>query len=251
MRLINHWNSFLRGTVPFLPLKVLNSRWNVFFQENSNSANCSTIAVGGQVGEDGRVLLWPWRPWVRASWDGWEAGPQPETCLLRKAKALNDAWGTRVRRTDAQLWAGGAQRSTVSSSWSKTRPGRLRDGAGSALSSFSYPFPLLPRLWATATCKAAVKLCRCWTRINLKALEKSAGKLKTFLEVRKKCLMNDKEENRSQWDTMVGEKYSLLQNPVVEEIPQRKEDKVLPTWQWMTAFSCPAAWKVMFPPRSK
>lgn len=72
---------------------------------------------------------------------------------------------------------------------------------GLRLSSFPYPFPLLPHLRATATSKPAVKLCYCWTRINLKALEKSVGKLKMFLEVRKKSLMNDKEENRSQWDT--------------------------------------------------
>lgn len=118
------------------------------------------------------------------------------------------------------------------------------------LSGF-YPFPLLPHIWATATCKPAVKLCHCWTRINLKALEKSDGKLKTFLEVRKKSLMNDKEENRSQWDAMVEEEYSLLQNPVTEKIPQRKENKVLPTWQWMTAFSCTVAWHLCFPPEKQ
>lgn len=30
MRLINHWNSFSRGTLPFPPLKVLNSRWDAY-----------------------------------------------------------------------------------------------------------------------------------------------------------------------------------------------------------------------------
>lgn len=71
---------------------------------------------------------------------------------------------------------------------------------GLHLFSFPYPVPFLSHLWATATCKPAVKLCHCWTPINLKALEESAGKLKMFLDVRKKSLMNDKGE-RSQWDT--------------------------------------------------
>lgn len=122
---------------------------------------------------------------------------------------------------------------------------------GLHLSSFSYSSPLLPHLWATATCKPAVKLCCCWTRINLKALEKSDGKLEIYLEVRKKHLMNDKEENRSQWVTIVEEKYSLLQNPVSEEIPQRNEGKVLPTWQWMTAFCVLWLDSSVFPLRSK
>ena len=122
---------------------------------------------------------------------------------------------------------------------------------GLCQSGFSYPFLLLPHLWATAACKPAVKLCHCWTRNNPKALEKLVGKLKTFLEVRKKSLMNDKEENRSQWDTMVEEKYSLLQNPMAEEIPQRKEHKVLPTWQWMTAFCCTVAWQLHFTPEKQ
>lgn len=116
---------------------------------------------------------------------------------------------------------------------------------GLHLSAFPYPFPCL---WMPAICKPAVKLCYHWTRINLEALEKSVGKLKTFLKVSIKTLMNDKEENWSQWDTIVEEKYSLLHNPVTEEIPQRRECKVLPTWQWMTAFSCTVAQQLHFSP---
>lgn len=122
---------------------------------------------------------------------------------------------------------------------------------GLHLSVFPYPFLLLPCVWATVVCKPAVKFCYHWTRINLKALEKSVGKLKTFLKVRKKSLMNDKEENRSQWDMIVEEKCSLLHSPVTEEIPQRKENKVLPCdceWQLFHALwldSC------IFPPEKQ
>lgn len=122
---------------------------------------------------------------------------------------------------------------------------------GLYLSVFPYPFLLLPCVWATVVCKPAVKFCYHWTRINLKALEKSVGKLKTFLKVRKKSLMNDKEENRSQWDMIVEEKCSLLHNRVTEEIPQRKENKVLPCdceWQLFHALwldSC------VFPPEKQ
>lgn len=48
-------------------------------------------------------------------------------CKLKRGEAetLNDAWGTEMQCRDMRLRADGAQWGTVSSSWSKTHPGRL------------------------------------------------------------------------------------------------------------------------------
>lgn len=89
--------------------------------------------AGVQIREHHDVLLWPWHLGVQASWNRKESGLQAEMWLLWEAETLNDPWGTDVRCMDVQLCAGGAQWFMVSSSWSKTRPGRLQDGAGFAL----------------------------------------------------------------------------------------------------------------------
>lgn len=77
---------------------------------------------------------------------------QAEGCLLWEGETLADGWGAGVLPS-----AGGAQRSIVSSLWSKTRPETLQDGADFAqdgadfalwfaLVWFSLFLPLLPHL---------------------------------------------------------------------------------------------------------
>lgn len=116
-----------------------------------------------------------------------------------------------------------------------------------ALVWISWSLPAAPTPVSQCCSKPAVKLCCCcWTHINLQALQKLVGKLKSFLGVRRKSLTNDKEENRSQWDTQWTGKIFSFTKSSDWGIPQRKESKVLPTWQWMTAFLCTVPWQLHF-----
>lgn len=143
MRLINHWNSFPRGTVPFLPLKSLTQGGMSFSRKFCNSANCSTRCRSRGVKccvmqefRLERIVMFSFGLCVcgfRLCGIG-----KGQVCKLKRGcsgkQRLGTTHGAQVcGGTDVQLCARGAQRSIVSSSWSKTRPGRLQDGAGFAL----------------------------------------------------------------------------------------------------------------------
>lgn len=117
---------------------------------------------------------------------------------------------------------------------------------GLHLSSFPYPFLLLPHLWVTAACKPAVKVCYCWTSINLKVLEKSAGKLKTFLEVRKTALWMAKKKIGVETQNSRGKIY-FYKIRWLRKFPRGRRIRCfLHDSEWQL-FSCTVAWQLCFP----